>query len=336
MLHPMSTTNGNSDVTPKSYSSVFYRRKNDSSELDPLGSARCYSAGNESGPSSHSAPSHPWRARRMSLDEPVRQPSLFLFQGLGKEVDNNIDDRHKPDQQRQPRSPGGRLASFLNSLFKQSGTKNKKKKKKKLGKSGDNGSGSMLQSSGKEYDNDPDRRRWRSSSASHFRSSSSTEVDSYSKSRAYSIGNFYCYGTRNNNYRSSPVSVTTPTKSFMDLRSTSDHRQLGASNKPISSIKDDMKTSSGLVSGKAISELKLSDNEERGSIGELYRKYYSNINNNKKNGSSKESMTVDQADQEDSDSSSDLFELQIGGESYFSSDLPVYETTTHPGSSHIP
>lgn len=271
----------------------------------------------------------------MSLDEPVRQPSLFIFQGLGKEVDNDdINDRHKHDQQRQPRSPGGRLASFLSSLFSQSSSK--KKKNKKSNKSDGNGGSSMLQSSsGKEHDDDPDRRRWRSSSASHFRSSSSAEVDSCSKSRAYGIGNFYCYSTRNNNNRSSTVSVTTPTKSFKELRSTSDHRQVGASNKTISSIEDETKTGSGLVrAGRARSEMKFSDIEEKGSVVELHRKFNSNINNNNNNGSSGESMSVDQAEEE-SDSSSDLFELQIGGEGYFSGDLPVYETTTHqaPGSS---
>ncbi|OWM75877.1 hypothetical protein CDL15_Pgr009521 [Punica granatum] len=312
-------TTGNSDITLKAYPS-FHQRKHDSGELDVFEATRYYSGQNESGLGPHGA-SHPWRTRRMSLDEHVRRSSLFLHQGqLGKQIKNNNntnDHRHKHEP-RQPRSPGGRLASFLNSLFNQSNSK-----KKKSNKSSSSGSGSVLQSSGKEHE-DPDQRRRRRSSISHFRSSSTSSVtESHSKSRT---GNVISNDHTNYGNNVHP-SVTTPTKSYKDLRSFLDHGQVEASSKPIASTGDKTKIRSGSIGGKSRSELKSLENEEKVICGmEFYRKFKDNKNNNNNNNAgSKESMLV--AEEEESDSSSDLFELQIGGGGYCSSDLPVYDTT---------
>lgn len=311
----MSMTTGRSDIKSKRYSSS-YCRKNDPGELEVFEAAQYYSGHNGTGSSSLSGPSHPLQTRRMSLDEHVKQPSMFLSQGLGKHISNecnSVNNGHK-HQQRQPRSPGGKITSFLNSLFNQS---NSRKKKKKSNKYSSDGGSSMLQASGKEHE-DPNQRRWRRTSISHFRSLSSA-TDSYLKSTTNSISSIYCRAGNNNNKNSS---VTTPTKSHKELRSSSDHRQVEVSNKPVASTDDKMKMGSGLASQKMRLEYNFSDNE-RGSGVEFYRKF----SKDKDDSSSKVCDSVDRAGDE-SDSSSDLFELQISGEGCSClSDLPVYETT---------
>lgn len=284
---------GASDTTRKKYSS-YHRRNDGSGELDVFEAARYYSGQNDG------LSSHLWRTRRMSLDEHVKQPSMFLPRGLGKQVDSSSIGSRNKHEQRQPRSPGGRLASFLNSLFSQSNSK-----KKASNKYGGSASSSVLQPPPvKEYE-DPDQRRRRRSSMSQFRSSSSTN----------GVRDFFPINHNNKNF-----SLTSTTKSSYRQP---DH----ASVKPTASITDKTKKGSGTVGGKSsLSESKPSDKvETRVSSTRFCR----NLNDNSKaadDGCSKESVLVDR-EGEDSDSSSDLFELHIGGGSYCSSDLPVYETT---------
>lgn len=178
----------------------------------------------------------------------------------------------------------------------------------------------MLQSSGKDYE-DPDQRRRRRSSISHFRSSSSTK-EFYSKSSTNGVSNFY-----HSNYNNKNSKVTTPTKSHKDFRSSSAHREADASSKPMAST-GNKKKSLGSVGGKSslLQSKSLDEEEIRGSSSKFHGKFNNDDNNNDKDGCSKESTLVDQ-EGEESDSSSDLFELQIGAGGYYSSDLPVYETT---------
>ncbi|XP_021756523.1 protein BIG GRAIN 1-like E [Chenopodium quinoa] len=222
---------------------------------------------------------------------------------------------------KQPSSPGGKIAQFLNSLFSQTNSKNKKSSNKS--------------SSLKDEDESPINRRKRRSSISHFRSTSSA-IDARSM-----------YSTSSSGFRTPPpYNLNTPTKSCKDFRNFSDYKDVLATlskykiqgNGNNNGIpKDDHNNNNNKV-------MKGSSNNNIDWIDEKLRmveksKNYNNNNNNNNNISShvvyqekKENYKkFDQHDDEDgadSDSSSDLFELRIDYEFGFcSSGLPVYETT---------
>ncbi|KAM1683997.1 hypothetical protein TB2_034698 [Malus domestica] len=109
---------------------------------------------------------------------------------------------HAAWKYKQPSSPGGRLASFLNSLFNQSASKKKKSK-------------SSATQSMKDEEESPGGRR-RRSSISHFRSSSTRDAKSV-------------YSSSSSGFRTPPPyshAQTAASKSYKDLRSYSDnHKQ---------------------------------------------------------------------------------------------------------------
>nr|GLL43529.1 protein BIG GRAIN 1-like E [Ipomoea trifida] len=102
--------------------------RNDSGELDVFEAAKYFADANEISSFAHRTHYEPWRGGRKSLDMAIsfRKSSLILPPEMEKpQASKENNKKHK-----QPSSPGGRLASFLNSLFNQT----KKKSKSKSGK----------------------------------------------------------------------------------------------------------------------------------------------------------------------------------------------------------
>ncbi|KDP41333.1 hypothetical protein JCGZ_15740 [Jatropha curcas] len=306
----MSITGLSSD-TSKLYKKTFHLR-NDSDELDVFEAARYFSGYNEG--SGYNGASytqkvikedyrHQWRGGRMSLDVPMRTP---LPHQQSKTVEKQI---LKEKKYKQPSSPGGRLASFLNSLFNQTSSKKKKSK-------------STTQSM-KDEDESPSGRRKRRSSISHFRSSSSADTKSL-------------YSSSSSGFRTPPPYAHTPTKSYKDFRSYSDHKQVISLPKHNGNVK-----STGLqneiLDDKRIADLswldekfKFSDgfSEKSKNLGSLKYIEKDRIWVDQYPSEEKEFRKFNEVDDgAESDSSSDLFELQNYDLGIYSSGLPVYETT---------
>lgn len=267
-------------------------RRNDSGELDVFEAARYFSAAAEvSG--GHNGFTFAQKLQReerqqgwrsgggISLDFPVRNSIPSQTQVMEKQV---LKEKKK---YKQPSSPGGRLASFLNSLFHQ--IPNKKKKSKST----------TTTQSVKDDDESPGGggRRKRRSSISHFHSGSNNTTE-YSKS-IYS-------SSMSSGFR------TPPTKFYKDLRSYSDHKPVLPS---LAKYDEKFKVTSGcgerfiknsgagfLEKERSWADRFPSEEREFGKFSEV-------------------------GDDGDSDSSSDLFELENCDLGYHSSGLPVYETT---------
>lgn len=183
-------------IDPEMNHKKSFHLRNDSGELDVFEAARYFSGYNEVVGYTGSTLAqkimreerHGHRAR-ISLDMPMRSLLPQQFHGMEKQM--------KEKKHKQPSSPGGRLASFLNSLFNQSASKKKKSK---------SSSQSM-----KDEDESPGGRRRRRSSISHFRSSST--ADSKSTLSSLSSG-----------FRTPPYVLQTPTKSCKEFRTSSDHK----------------------------------------------------------------------------------------------------------------
>lgn len=295
--------------TSKLYKKSFHRR-NDSDELDVFEASRYFSGYNEAVGYSGATYTqrvmredhrYPWRGGRMSLDVPMRNPLPQQSHTVEKQI-------LKEKKYKQPRSPGGRLASFLNSLFNQTSSKKKKSK-------------SATQSM-KDEDESPGGRRKRRSSISHFRTSSTADTKSL-------------YSSSSSGFRTPPPYAHTPIKSYKDLRSYSDHKQVLSLSKHNGNVKSTV-FQNEVLDDKRNTDLswldekfKCSDTfaEKPKSLGHRYLE--------------KDRIWVDQYQPEDkifrkfdevddgaeSDSSSDLFELQNYDLGIYSSGLPVYETT---------
>ncbi|XP_039023661.1 protein BIG GRAIN 1-like E isoform X2 [Hibiscus syriacus] len=249
-----------------------FHRRNDSGELDVFEAARYFSGYNDAGSGYYNCATYsqrimrderqqqPWRGGRVSLDVPMRHHPIV-------QPAHVVEKQIKEKKHKQPSSPGGKLASFLNSLFNQTGSKKKKSK-------------STTQSM-KDEEESPGGRRKRRISISHFRSSSTVDTKSI-------------YSSSNSGFRTPPPYVHTPAKSYKDFKSYLDHKQQVASS----------------ISKNNTGQKKSTDQADRyRPVEKDYRK----------------SGEVD--DGADSDSSSDLFELQNYDLGIYSSGLPVYETT---------
>lgn len=314
----MSSIAGLADPADKVHKKSFHRR-NDSGELDVFEAARYFSGYNE-------APTmmmmkeerSSWRGGRISLDMPIRNVLDQHAQHHHHHhhaVDLNKQNMKEKIKYKQPSSPGGRLASFLNSLFNQSGSKKKKSK-------------SSTTQSMKDEEESPGGRRRRRSSISHFRSSSTTTTTADAKS---------IYSSSSSGFRTPPpynAQITTA-KSYRDWRSYSDHKpqQQAVSNLSKHSILSHAKST-------VVLDEKVSSNRELNWLDDKFKynnglllsdKYKSSTDQDHNKGLLKRLSEVVDDDDDDgaeSDSSSDLFELQnydLGG--YYSSGLPVYETT---------
>lgn len=303
----------------KSYKKPYHSRNDSTGELDVFEAARYFSGYNEVvGYNNNNNGSGftqkmimredqrhgQHRAGRISLDMPMRSLLPHQFHH-GEKQHVNVKEKKK---HKQPNSPGGRLASFLNSLFSSQSASKKKKSKSTTTHN------SMKDNEDHES---PGGRKWRRSSISHFRRSSTSDN---SKSNII-------YSSLSSGFRTPPyINVQTPTKSckeFRTLISSSDHKQQKyntnghVNNSTSSSLQNEKK--------KREPETFLDESHKyycRNGLPEkdkysLEEKEFRKFDNNNE---------VDD-DGADSDSSSDLFELQNYDLGYYPSGLPVYETT---------
>ncbi|PSR85005.1 Protein BIG GRAIN 1-like [Actinidia chinensis var. chinensis] len=267
---------------PEKFHKMSFHRRNDSGELDVFEAARYFSEATEV--SSTNGTTHTQKAsrgERMSLDMP-----LPLRETISLETNVIVGEKQnmKEKKYKQPSSPGGRLASFLNSLFNQTSSKKKKKSK------------STTTSMKEEFDESQGGRRKRRSSISHFGSA----PDSHAKPTSTSSS----FGFRS----PPPIShvVSLPKNKFFDDQRNKDYACLDGKFKSTNGFPEKFKNLGNL-------------NWQRGKILEV--KYQP-----EKKEFGKFNEVVD--DGGESDSSSDLFELENHNLGYCSSGLPVFETTS--------
>lgn len=236
--------------------------------------------------------------RRISLDLPIRcseQVHHLQQDHYEKHEVTTIKERLGNVRHKQPSSPGGKIASFLNSLFHQASSKKNKSKSKSKSMPTDPEVEEEIPAGGW-------MRRRRRSSISHFLSSSrsnstttTTTVSSSSKS---------LMSSSSSGFITPPPYLNTPTKNYKQfLNYTSATKQVGEdekkTNKEFSWLDEKLKVMESLSENQRIWA---DDDDDDRRI--------------KREGDD---------DGMESDSSSDLFELQNyelsrGG-------LPVYETT---------
>ncbi|RWR77185.1 protein BIG GRAIN 1-like protein E [Cinnamomum micranthum f. kanehirae] len=290
-------------------------RRNDSGELDVFEAARYFSGGADSahfvtsvgvqrGVKEEQRPA--WGGGRKSLDVHMQTPLPSESQGVLKSA--------KEKKSRQPSSPGSRLASFLNSLFSQTSSKKKSKSKSQ---------------SVKDDEESPGGRRKRRSSISHVQGIGS-RTDS----------NKSIYSSSNSGFRTPPAYSHTPTKIYKDPFVTSDQKRIGSLSAP-------KQENGGLVEKKNLGSVCLDDTFKFSDEFPEKKKIFGNGVLDKdrttiwnglleKDRSWVEGFSIKEKDLRrigevddgfESDSSSDLFELQNYDLGLYSSGLPVYETT---------
>ncbi|PON97238.1 hypothetical protein TorRG33x02_069940 [Trema orientale] len=373
----MSLTGSLNPADPDKLFKKSFHRRNDSGELDVFEAARYFSGYNEScGATSfnqklskdqdHHNRAGYWSSSttrgsggRISLDMPRRNLNLHHHDHHDHVHHHHVvmEKQIKEKKYKQPSSPGGRLASFLNSLFNQSSSKKKIKSKSTT---------STSTQSTKDYDQDDIQgsgsgggRRKRRSSISHFGSSgTNTTTDSKASS-------LYSYNSSSSGFRTPPpYAQLTPTKNF---RSFSDnHKQLVSTLskfnnnnvnkaqqqsdhdhdhdddhhrvKDLLSLSSDQKENKSNIKGpNALSSDHQKDKtNNRVDHHHNHHHHHHHHHDVKKYHESdhqkKELVVLRKFDEEedeggDSDSSSDLFELQNYDLGCYSSGLPVYETT---------
>lgn len=304
----------------------FHQRHN-SGELDVFEAAGYFSGSNEVNGTSFTPQLKMMRASgRMSLDIQVMSskrspvPAPTHHQKV-------IKDEKKF---KQPNSPGGKLASFLNSLFNQNSSKTKKSKI------------SSSQSMKDDHDHDHEiGRRKRRSSISHFGSIntiSSNYTSSDSKSSSFYSSStssekrppcakastkIISKGTQNHSDQNRDVMMNTSSKIKNDIdvhvKSSSSHKKIHTDESTENSWLDEEKFRSRTSPNETSSE-KYKNTFTNGVSGDKI--------NHSKDSANFKNFINDEDDGADSDSSSDLFELQnYDLVSCYSSDLPVYETT---------
>ncbi|XP_058070529.1 protein BIG GRAIN 1-like E [Magnolia sinica] len=248
-------------------------RRNDSGELDVFEAARYFAGaftGATSPPKSMREERLLWSGGRKSLDIPMQHNQHHSFS-------HRLEKHPKEKKSKQPRSPGAKLASFLNSLFSQTSSKKKSK----------SSSHSM-----RDEGESPNGRRKRRSSISHFRSISAMDSQ-------------YMYSSRSaSGFRTPPPKVCGDVQPrsvtvYTSNESHDEKKDLGW---------DWLDQRFGFNDGF------LEKN------GTLFDEIPSKERNFKK-------VCGEVEDCGESDSSSDLFELQNYDLGVYSNGLPVYETT---------
>ncbi|KAK2636016.1 hypothetical protein Ddye_030808 [Dipteronia dyeriana] len=298
----------------------FHHRNDSADELDVFEAARYFSGyNNEAAAGYHCGSTYnnsqkmredhhrqAWRGGRVSLDLPmIREPVVLAHHQHQHQEKQLMNNNIKEKKCKQPSSPGGRLASFLNSLFNQSSSKKKKSKSMK---------------DIHEEESPGGGRRKRRSSISHFRSSSNTTTTTTTTT----TDSKSLYSSSSSGFRTPPPYAHTPTKSYKDFRSYSDHHKL---------LKQVVKPAAAVsaVQNENINK-DLSWLDEKFKIIDAYssdQKHKYSSHEEKDYRSSKlinENITIID-DGAESDSSSDLFELQNYDLGIYSNGLPVYETT---------
>ncbi|KAK1361986.1 Protein BIG GRAIN 1-like protein E [Heracleum sosnowskyi] len=320
----MSITAGLPRIQEKANHKSFHQRHN-SGELDVFEAAGYFSASNEIYGTSFTPQQKMMRASgRMSLDIPVMSSKRTSIPTPTHHQKVLKDEK----KFKQPNSPGGKLASFLNSLFNQTSSKTKKSKI----------------SSSKSMKDDQDHeigRRKRRSSMSHFQSVNTTSsnyiISSDSKSSSF-------YSSSSSSEKRLPCAKV-PTKiSPKEIHSHSDQNDdviMNTSSKIKNDINVHVKSSSSHkkvhndenTETSWLDEKKFKFQTPNENSSEKFKNTFANKVSGGKINHSKDSTNFknfinDEDDGADSDSSSDLFELQnYDLVSCYSSDLPVYETT---------
>lgn len=330
-------------------------RRNDSGELDVFEAAKYFSghaneiygytnssSGNFSSQmiNNNNGRDHHQEKRRLSLDVPMLRNAIST-QTAVLVMDHQKKQTTKEKKHKQPSSPGGRLASFLNSLFNQKSISSSRKKKSS---SSSNSKYSMKDDNELLDDESPAGgwRRKRRSSISHFRSTTTT-ADAKS-----------LYSSSSSGFRTPPpyaqTTAPTPNKSYKDLNqlhlmaliskptngfvhSDDDHR-----HNSITNIKNDsdytwLDEKLGFINTSEHTESYYK--QHRNNINALIpdKKIQSNwpadryLSTTSEEKEFKKFNVDGDDDGADSDSSSDLFELPNYDLGCFSSGLPVYETT---------
>lgn len=319
----MSITAGLPRIQEKANQKSFHQRHN-SGELDVFEAAGYFSGSNEiNGTSFTSQPKMMRASGRMSLDIPVMSSKRASIPAPTHHQKVIKDEK----KFKQPNSPGGKLASFLNSLFNQTSSKTKKSKI------------SSSQSMKDNQDHEIGRRK-RRSSISHFGSVNTTSSNfnsSDSKSSSF-------YSSSSSSEKRPPCAKVPTKNSSKEIHSHSDQNHdvmMNTSSKIKNNINVHVKSSSShkKVHTDENTEKSWLDEEKfrfrtpNENLSEKYKNPLANGVSGDKAYHSKDStnfktFTNDEDDGADSDSSSDLFELQnYDLVSCYSSDLPVYETT---------
>ncbi|MCL7043952.1 hypothetical protein MKW94_023520 [Papaver nudicaule] len=251
--------------------------------------------------------------RRVSLDmhmSMVRNTNATQLPNPTLENSHRVSSKqNKEMKHKQPMSPGGRLASFLNSLFTQNSSRNKKKSQ-----------------SVKDYPNDRQeetsvegmRRR---SSVSHFGSLWTSDSKSL-------------HSSSSSGFRTPPHAKNATNAHNTDVRRNSDYKQVSPLDRKV--------TKNGIAMGSSKDDLLEIEKRKNMDLAWLEEnmKLIDGLSekNNKRNSTispcnglfKKDKIWID--DENDcgdgeSDSSSDLFELQNYDVGLYSNGLPVYETT---------
>ncbi|XP_051145291.1 protein BIG GRAIN 1-like E [Andrographis paniculata] len=188
----------------------FHRRK-DSDELDVFEAAGYFSgAVNDDliNPGREERHDRVQKPSRMSLDN-VRARNPMIAGAGARDNRQKLQKKESSKKCKQPSSPGGRLASFLNSLFHQASLKKKKPK------SGGGGGGATVE----EEISPGGVRRKRRSSISHFRITAATAAAESKVAFPSSSGS---------GFRTPPAYVDTPIKSYREFLSLHDRRRPAA------------------------------------------------------------------------------------------------------------
>ncbi|ERN17842.1 protein BIG GRAIN 1-like E [Amborella trichopoda] len=202
----------------------------------------------------------------------------------------------KEKRSKQPSSPGNKLASFLNSLF----TQNSSKKK------------SMFSNQSiKDDDESPFGRRRRRSSISLLQTASSNDSTYNSSSSS--------------DFRTPPPFTATPTSLGRELNSFYDlHSMVSLSSCTRNHTSASLVPTNGALEGKVTNSMGWSDHKSKYESEFLERESNWGYVYSSEKGIRRISEIDDGGE---SDSSSDLFELQSNDFGVYSKGLPVYETT---------
>ncbi|KAK8488690.1 hypothetical protein V6N13_042349 [Hibiscus sabdariffa] len=186
-----------------------FNDRNGSGELDVFEAAKYFSGHNEAANVYNRETStgqkvtrdeirQPLKGGRISLDLPTRRNPLL-------QQSHSSEKQVKEKKHKQPSSPGGKLASFLNSLFNQTGSKKKKDSKS-----------SAEQSMKGEEESHGGGRRKRRMSIGHFLSSNIVDTMSFysSSSSGFRTPPPFAAATRKKSYKGSdPLNETRNGKS---------------------------------------------------------------------------------------------------------------------------
>ncbi|XP_076944451.1 protein BIG GRAIN 1-like E [Bidens hawaiensis] len=285
-----------------------FQRKNGSDELDVFEAARYFSGGTENSSATHKTSSGGARNfnyntrpfGRMSLDMPNhRDNNPIPLQAMLMENRMMIN---KEKKSKQPSSPGGKLAHFLNSLFNQTSSK-KSKSKTKSTKDEDQSHGGW--------------RRKRRSSMSNFTSRTTTTTTTSTTTATTNDSKSSFSTSISSGFRTPPpyhVSNTpTKTKPYSYLKPSPTQ----ITKIPITGNLNKIETFT-LINNLA--DKKINFHNEYLEKVRTYDEKQEDVKEYKR-------FLDDVDDGGDSDSISDLFELTNCDLGYCSSGSPVYETT---------